>query len=313
MRAFLIRRLATFVPTLLLITLMVFGLQQIVPGGPAEAIAGAGSTQESIDEINRQLGLDRPLVEQYTSWIGSLVRGDLGTSYFSREPVDTLLARRLEPTVLVVVSALVLALVIGGGAGLWAAARRRHLDGRSVLAVSGIGLAVPDFWLATIAAGFIGLDLALLPAVGYTPLGDDWVQTIRSIVLPVLVLSFATGALVCRHVRSAVGQALDSAHIRTAWAMGLSPRQVYLGDALRSAAPAVVTLLPLLVATLVGASVVVENVFAIPGLGSLVVQSVDNRDYATLQGAVLLMALLVLVLNFVADLVLARLDRRVAA
>lgn len=310
MKAFIARRLLSFVPTLVLITFLVFALQLIIPGGPAEAIAGAGSSQESIDRINAELGLDRPIVVQYGSWVAGLLQGDLGASYFTREPVSELLLRRMEPTAMLVVFALVFALLIGGGAGIWAAIRRRRADGRIVLALSGIGLSVPDFWLATLAAGFLGLKLGWFPAVGYTPLDDSVAEALHSLVLPVLVLSLATGAVVCRHVRSAMTQALDSAHVRTSWAMGISPTKVYFGDALRSAAPAVITLLPLLVATLVGASVVVENVFAIPGIGSLTVEAVDNRDFATLQGAVLTMAVLVLVLNFAADMVLARLDRR---
>lgn len=310
MRLFILRRTAFFLPTLVVITFIVFALQLVIPGGPAEAIAGAGSSRESIDAINEDLGLDRPLAVQYGSWVSGVLQGDLGSSYFSREPVRELLVRRMEPTALLVGSALVLALLIGGGAGIWAAIRRARRDGRLILSASGIGLAVPDFWLATLAGGFIGLDLGLLPAVGYTSLAEGAGQTFRSLVLPVLVLSFATGAVVCRHVRSAMVQALDSPHIRTAWAMGVPRTRIYLGDALRSAAPSVITLLPLLVATLVGASVIVEHVFAIPGIGSLTVESVDNRDYATLQGAVLTMAVMVLVLNFVADLALARLDRR---
>jgi peptide/nickel transport system permease protein len=310
MKSALIRRAIALVPTLFVVTVAVFSLRALIPGGPAQAILGTNATPQAIGVLNRQLGLDRPLVSQYFSWIGGIFQGHLGTSYQSREPVSTVIAQRLNPTLELVLGSLVVALVFGSIIGIWSAIHHQDIGGRFVLGATGLGLSVPDFWLATIASGLFGLSLKVLPAVGYTPLSQGVSSNIRSLILPIAVLSLSSGAFFARHLQSSMVAALRSPYTRTAWAMGLKPREVYWTYGVRNSLGPVITFLPLVVAGLVGASVIVETVFAIPGISSEIVAATTARDYAVLQVIVLFLALTVVVLNFLADLALGFIDPR---
>jgi len=309
----LIRRLLTAIPTLLLVAVIVFAMRLIIPGGPEAAIAGENATPEVLANIRHQLGLDKPLPIQFWDWLVAVFRGDLGTSTSTHEPVRKILFERLPATTELVLGTIVLALLVGGAAGVWAAIHRHRADGKITFALAGFALSVPDFWLATLGAGLFGLSLDWVPAVGYTPITEDLGENIRSVILPVLILTTTTGALICRHIRSAMSRELVSVHVRTAWALGLRPIRVYLGDAMRASLGPIITYVPLAIAGLVGAAVVVENVFNIPGLGTAIVQAVDNRDYPTLQGIVFVLAVMVIVLNLLADLAHALMDPRARA
>ena len=310
MKLALLRRLIALIPTLFIVGVAVFSLRVLIPGGPAEAILGTNATPSSIDALDRQLGLNRPLVSQFFSWLNGVLHWNFGDSYFSQQPVTTVIAQRLSPTLELVIGALIVALVVGGAIGIWAAIHYQDAAGRIALGATGIGLSVPDFWLATIASGVFGVSLKWLPAVGYTPLSQGIGANLKSVILPILVLSLASGALLARHLHSSVVAALRSPYVRTAWAMGLKPRQVYWTYAIRNSLGPTITFLPLVVASLVGSSVIVEIVFAINGLASAIVQSISDRDYAVLQAVVLLLAVTVVVLNFLADLALAFIDPR---
>lgn len=306
----LVRRLIALPLTLLLLTFIVFLLQALIPGGPAQAIGGTNATPSELAAISRTLGLNHPFMVRYWSFVVGALHGSLGTSYATRQPVTSVISHRLTPTVELVVGTFLLATVIGGAIGVWSAIRRTKPDGRIVLALTGIGLAVPEFWLAGVAAGILGLYLKLVPAVGFVPPSAGPWSNLHSVILPIGVLSLASGALVCRQTRSAMGTELQSPHVRSAWAMGLSPRRVYAEYALRNALAPLVTYLPLVVAGLVGATVVVEDVFNIPGIGSAIVAAIQGRDYPTLQGITLCLAVLVVALNLIADLLLMALDPR---
>jgi peptide/nickel transport system permease protein len=305
------RRVIALVPTLLLSSIVVFALRSLIPGGPADAIVGSNASGQAIAAINRRLGLDHPIVVQYLNWLGGLFQGRFGSSYVTGSSVATLISERVGPSLELVIGALAIALIAGGIVGIAAAVNRHHFAGRAVLSLSALGLSLPDFWVATIAAGLFGLTLRLVPAVGFTPLAAGLGANLHSLLLPVLVLAIPTSALVTRLVHSGMVQALESPYIRTAWAMGIQARQVYLRCALRNAVSAVITFLPLAFAGLVGASVVVEAVFDIPGLGSEIVLAAQSRDYATLQTIVLMMALLVILLNCAADITVAAMDPRI--
>jgi len=310
MRAIILRRLATSVPTIILSTMLVFALRYLMPGGPVQAMLGGGTgqyTPAQIAAIEARLGLNAPVPVQYWRWLTEVARGNLGTSYYSQQPVTSVLAPRVVPSVELIVGALLVSVAVGGGLGLLAAVRRGRLSGRAIQLGTGLGLSVPDFWLAAVGAGVFGLMLNIVPAVGFTPLSQSIGGNIDTLVLPVLVLSVVTGSFLARHVASAMSAALDSPYIRTAWAMGLPPRTIYLNCALRNAVAPVITFLPLAVTALVGGTVLVENIFAIPGLGTEIVTSVSNEDYPV----VLIVGVLVAVLNLLADIGLALFDPRI--
>ncbi|MCO5089508.1 ABC transporter permease [Bosea sp. (in: a-proteobacteria)] len=302
----------TFVPTLLIGSFIVFFLQHLVPGGPAAALLGGGDiTPEAVEAVNERLGLNRPLFVQYVDWLMHVVRGDLGVSFRDQERVSRFIIQRLEPTLLLVGGALLVALIVGGTLGIWAALRKEHWDGRAVQTLTGVGLSVPNFWLGTLAVGFFGVYLAVIPVGGYVPLSAGMPASLHSVIAPILVMSMISTVMVARHLRSSMTLVLESVHLRTAQAMGLRPHEIYLNYALRIAVAPLITFLPLVVSQLVGSTVVAERIFNIPGLGSGIVQAVNNRDYPTIQGVILVILCAVTVLNLAADLALNALDPRI--
>lgn len=310
-----LRRLATSIPTVFASTVLVFALRYLLPGGPVEAMLGGSSGAQvspaQIAAIKARLGLNASVPVQYWHWLTGVLHGNLGTSYYSQEPVTTVLGQRVVPSLELIIGALVVSTLVGGGLGIVSAVKRARPTGRVILLGTGLGLSVPDFWLATIAAGVFGLTLNIFPAVGFTPLSQDVGANLHSLTLPVLVLSIVTGCFLARHISSAMTGALESPYIRTAWAMGLPGRTVYLNCALRNAVGPVITFIPLAFAALVGGTVLVETIFAIPGLGTEIVSSVTNEDFPVVQGIVLLVGVLVAVLNLLADLLLAVIDPRI--
>jgi peptide/nickel transport system permease protein len=313
------RRVITSLVTIWGCTVLVFAFRYLLPGGPAQVmIGGTGgggdfgtTTAHSLKVLEHRLGLDRPLVTQYFSWLNGLIHGNLGTSYYSQEPVTTVLKQRLVPSLQLIIGALIVILVLAFVFGIYAAIRNDRAGGRAVIAISGLGVSVPDFWVGTIAAGVLGLELHIFPAVGYTPLSGGLWANLHSIILPVLILSIVGGAFMIRHLHSSMTAALRSPYIRTAWAMGLPPRQVYLNCALRNALGPVLTFVPFIVFGLIGGTVLVEYIFNIPGEGSEILSSVSNQDYPVIQAIVLLVAVIVGVLNILADVAYALVDPRV--
>jgi peptide/nickel transport system permease protein len=310
----ILRRLATSIPTIIVSTILVFALRYLLPGGPVEAMLGGGTGQytgKQIAAIEARLGLNAPVPVQYWHWLTGVLHGNLGTSYYSQQPVTTVIAPRVIPSLELIIGALIVSTIAGGGLGILAAVKRGHPTGKTVQLGTGLGLSIPDFWLATVAAGVLGLTLNIFPAVGFTPISQSLTGNIHTLILPVLVLSVVTGSFLARHVSSAMAGALDSPYIRSAWAMGLPPRKIYLNCALRNAVAPVITFIPLAFTALVGGTVLVENIFDIPGLGTEIVSSVSNEDYPIVQAIVLLVGVLVAVLNLLADIGLAFSDPRI--
>jgi peptide/nickel transport system permease protein len=314
MTTIILRRLATSIPTIFVSTILVFALRYLLPGGPVEAMLGGGTgqyTASQIAAIEARLGLNAPVPVQYWHWLTGVLHGNLGTSYYSQQPVSTVIGPRVIPSLELIVGALIVSTVAGGGLGMLAAVKRGHPTGKAIQLASGLGLSIPDFWLAAVAAGVLGLTWDIFPAVGFTPISQSLSGNIDTLTLPVLVLSVVTGSFLARHVSSAMAGTLDSPYIRTAWAMGLPPRKIYLNCALRNAVAPVITFIPLAFTALVGGTVLVENIFAIPGLGTEIVSSVSNEDYPVVQAIVLLVGVLVAVLNLLADIGLALFDPRI--
>ncbi len=321
MRKMILRRVGTSALTIVGCSILVFVLRYLLPGGPVQDMlggsgqsgAGGGGTVPltEIRALESRLGLNHPVWVQYWDWVAGIFHGDFGRSYYSDEPVRTVLLQRLGPSLELILGALAIAVIVGGGLGIYSAIRRETSGGRAVLALSGLGLSVPDFWLATIAAGFLGLKLRIFPPIW--PAGPDpsVVASIRYVILPVLLLSIVAGAFICRQLHSSMADTLRSPYIRTAWATGLPPRTIYLNYALRNAVGPVVTLIPLTFAALVSGTVLVEYIFNIPGLGSEIVTAVINLDYPVVQATVLLLAIVVAILNLFADIGLGLLDPRI--
>lgn len=306
----LVFRVLGVVPAVVVASLVVFLLERLIPGGPAEALAGPGATQASLAALNRQLGLDHPIYVLYWNWVTGVVHGDFGTSYAGGQPVAAVIGPRIEPTVEIVLLSLVISLVVGVVVGVVAAAHQDNKAMRTIFSASAFGIAIPDFWFASLLVGVFALVLHVTPATGFSPFGVGLADNLRSVILPVVTLSVINAAIIARQTRGAMLDVLAAPHVRAARAAGLSGRRIVWRYALAAAAPPVITLIPLLVAGLVGGSVVVENVMNIPGVGTGIVQAVTNRDYPTLQAIVLLMAVVVIVLNLVADLVSAGVDPR---
>jgi peptide/nickel transport system permease protein len=305
----------TSIPTILLSTVLIFALRFLLPGGPVQAMLGGGAegeiTPEQIVALKQRFGLDAPVPVQYWRWLTGLLHGDMGVSYYSQQPVTTVLGDRVLPSLELIVGSLLVSIVIGLVLGIVAAVRRTRTSGKTVRIVTGLGIAIPDFWLGAIAAGTLGLGLGIFPAVGFTAMSESLGRNLYTLTLPVLVLAVVTGSFLARHISSAMSAALDSPYIRTAWAMGLPSRTIYLNCALRNALGPVITFIPLAFAGLVGGTVLVEIIFAIPGLGTEIMRSVTSQDYPVVQGIVLLVGVLVAVLNLLADILLAVIDPRI--
>ena len=302
MLEFLIRRLATVIPTLVFVSMLIFGLQQLLPGDPAMILAGEDQSPELIAQLREQLHLDEPLPVRYAYWVGGVLQGDLGESVRTKEPVLQLIAQKLPVTIQLAVMAMLVALVIGIPAGVIAAVKRDTAwdHGATVFALG--GLSVPNFWLGILLIMLFSVQLGWLPASGYVSPFEDLRANLASMVMPAFVLGTGIAAVLMRHTRSAMLQVMAADYVRTARAKGLSERVVVLRHALRNALTPVITLGALELGALLSGAVLTEQVFTIPGFGKLIVDAVFNRDYAVVQGVVLVTATAYVVLNLLADL-----------
>ena len=302
MRGHLANRLLQVIPTILVVSVLVFALQQLMPGDPAVVLAGEERGDPVVlAQIRAELWLDRSIPVQYLHWIGGVLHGDLGFSWRIRQPVAALVAEKLPVTLQLGAMAFVIALCIGVPMGILSAAQRnRPLDYIANL-VGLAGLSTPNFWLGIMLILLVSVKLGWLPPSGYVPLSEDWRQSLATTIMPAFVLGNSIAAILMRHTRSAMLGALDQDYIRTARAKGLREWTVVLRHAFRNALVPVVTLGALELGTLLSGAVLTEQVFSIPGFGKLVVDAVFNRDYPVVQGVVLVTAGLFILLNLLAD------------
>lgn len=305
-----LRRTATLVASLVVSSMLVFVFMALLPGDPARVALGVNASEASVAQLRREFGLDEPLVSQYLSWMGGFLRFDLGNSYVSRVPIAPQIVDRLQVTLWLVVCAMVLALVIAVPFGTVMALRHRKPSGLVLSAISQVGVAVPAFLAGILLVTIFAVKLQWLPANGWTPPNEDPAQFLRQLVLPVLSLGLVQGAVLTRYVRSAILDVQREDYIRTARAKGLGSLQALRRHGFRNAAIPVVTVLALQLATLLIGAVVVERVFVIPGLGSLLLDQVANRDLIFVQDIVMLLVLAVLLVNFVVDLLYLVIDPR---
>jgi peptide/nickel transport system permease protein len=305
-----LRRLIATVPVLLLVTAGVFALLHLTPGDPIDAMMAESADPTAKASLRAELGLDRPLGVQYLAWMGRLLRGDLGRSIRNGEPVLENVGRRLRPSLQLALLAMAISLLIAFPVGVVAAVRHNTAVDRASTAFALFGICMPNFLLALLLIFLFGVTLRWLPISGYVDPAEELMDGLRSLVLPALTLGLALAAVVTRTLRSSMLEALTEDYVRTARAKGLSEWRVMRGHVLRNALIPVVTVLGLQLGTLIGGAVITEYVFALPGVGRLVVDAVFARDYPLVQGVVLLIALGFIASNLLVDLLYGVIDPR---
>lgn len=306
--AYVLRRLVGTLPVMFGITLIVFFMIHLVPGDPARTLLGIRATDSSVAALHKAFGLDKPVWQQYLDFLGRLAHGDLGTSFFYNTDVRGLVAGRLPATLWLLVAATVLSLLISVPLAVLAASRRGGTADQVIRAVPLVGLGMPAFWLGILLILFFSLKLKLFPVSGF---GDSTLAHVQSIFLPGLTIALALTPILIRSLRTSMIAVLDSDYVVTARAKGLTPQRVIVGHTLRNAAVSSVTVLGVNIAYLVGSTLVIERVFALPGLGTLMLEAIFNRDFAVVQAVTLVFAVMVVAVNLLTDVAHAALDPRV--
>ena len=312
MFGYVIRRLLETIPVMFVVALFVFLMLRLSPGDPAAVIAGDYATAEDVERIRERLGLNEPIYVQFVQWIGSLLQGDLGTSIFNQLPVTTLIAQRIEPTIMLALTTIIFSILVAVPLGTIAAWRAGSLIDRFVMLFSVAGFSVPVFVLGYILVYVLALELKVLPVQGYKSIADHGViQFARHMVLPTLTLSVIFIALIARMTRASVLEVLQEDYVRTARAKGQSEFKILMHHALRNAAVPIVTVIGIGIALLIGGVVVTESVYNIPGLGRLVLDAVLARDYPIIQGLILFFSFIYIVINLLIDLSYTFFDPRI--
>lgn len=305
--------LARFVLSMFAATIAVFALMRVLPGDPAAIAAGENATEEVVASLARQFGTDRPLALQYWDWFSGIWCGDFGVSYVTRTDISPLVADKMQVSLILVTLAMVLALAIAIPAGSIAAVRHSKPSGVLISVASQLGIAVPGFLLGIVLVSFFALRLGWLPANGWVSPGEDFGAFVSRLVLPVVALAGVQSAILARYVRSAVLEVMHEDYLRTARAKGLSPLRALLRHGLRNAAIPVLTVTSVQFSALIIGAVVIERVFVIPGLGSMLLSAVGNRDLLTVQSVVMVLVAITLVANLLVDVLYTVLDPRIRA
>lgn len=311
MALFLVKRLITLVATLVGTSVAVFLVLDVLPGNAAQLLLGPDASPEAVAALAAKLGLDQGAPTRYLNWITGLLTGDLGTSYAYDTPVGELIAQRLAVTVPLAVMAMALTVALALAAGVYAASRHRRAGDWGVMGLTQLGIAIPNFWFAILLILLFSVHLRWFSAGGFPGWEDSLLEGLKALLLPALSLAVVQAAILARITRSSVLEVLREDFVRTARAKGVSPRGVLWGHALRNAMIPVVTVMGLQFAELLAGTIVVESVFQLPGLGRLVFQSIANRDLVVVRNCVMLLAAMVVLVNFAVDLLYAAIDPRV--
>ncbi len=310
MAVLLVRRLATTLLTLWAATVVVFVVLELLPGDPASVILGTGARADTLAALRAQLGLDRPPLERYFVWVGGLVRGELGASYTYGVPVAQLIAERSVVSLPLALLAIVLSTAIAIPVGVFAASRRGHFSDTAVMGITQLGVAVPNFWFAMLLVLLFAVWLGWVPAGGFPGWDAGWWPALRSLLVPAVALALPQAAILARLTRSAVLEALNEDYVRTARAKGLTRREAVWQHAVPNALIPVVTIMGLQFSFLVAGTIIIENVFSLPGIGRLTFQAIAQRDLTVVRDLVVVIAALVIIVNFVVDLLYLWLDPR---
>ncbi|MBV8623591.1 MAG: ABC transporter permease [Herbaspirillum sp.] len=308
----LLQRLLLSIPTLILVSMVVFSLLAVLPGDPVAAILGMEATPEAAAALRLKLGLDDPLLVQYARWLWAVLHGDLGRSFIDNTPVAEALWQRLPVTIELAFGSFLVALVIAVPAGILSAARPRGWANAIGTLIALFGMSVPHFWLGMMFIILFAVKLGWLPASGFVPLTQDWQANLVAMVMPMVVTGLRESAILMRMVRSSLLEVLNEDYIRTAFSKGLRDWQVVLGHALRNALIPVVTASGLMVSGMLGGLVITESIFGIPGMGKMIVDAIFQRDYVTVQAGVLAATVMVVMVNLCVDLLYSVIDPRIA-
>ncbi len=311
MLAYTVRRVLATIPVMAVVALFVFSLLYIAPGDPAAIIAGDQATPADVDRIRAGLGLDRPFLIRFGEWLWNVLNGDLGVSIFTNLPVTRMIGQRLEPTISLMLLTLILSISIAVPLGVVAAWKHGSLLDRAIMMFAVFGFSVPVFVVGYLLAYVFALELDWFPVQGYTPISRGFGPWLHNLVLPAVALGGVYIALIARITRATMLEVLSQDYVRTAKAKGVGSRSVLFLHALKNAAVPIVTVIGIGVALLIGGAVVTESVFAIPGLGRLVVDAILRRDYPVIQGVVLLFSFVYVLVNLLIDLIYTVLDPRI--
>ncbi len=311
MLAYIIRRLASTVLVMGIVAVFVFLLLHLSPGDPAAIIAGDNATQDQIDAIRQRLGLDDPLPVQFFRWLSAVLQGDLGISIFSNEPVLTLIGQRVEPTLSLALTTLLVAVTLAVSFGVLAAWKVGTWIDRALMVVSVIGFSVPVFVVGYLLIYVFSINLRWLPVQGYSPIDQGLGPWIERLILPSIALGLAYVALIARITRTSMLDVLAEDYIRTAKAKGVATQSVLLKHALKNAGVPIITVIGIGVALLIGGVVITETVFNIPGVGRLVVDAISKRDYPIIQGVILIFSGVYVLVNLLVDMSYTLLDPRI--
>lgn len=311
MNTFILKRLAQAIPVMLIVAILTFVLMKLLPGDPAVLIAGDGATPEAIAQIRTELGLDKPLLVQLGVWLTDLVQGDLGRSIFLSQPVTDAILERLPVTFSLAFVAFVITVPIGITIGILAAYWRDSWLDTAVMSLALLGVSVPNFWLAIVGVLIFSVNLGWLPSAGYVEFGDDPVGWLHSLIMPASVLALFQIGYLARMTRSEMLEVLDQDYIRTARAKGVSEFTTITKHAFRNALVSVLTVAGYIFSLLIGGSVVIEQIFAMPGIGRLLVQAIVARDLPVVQGTMLFLGFMFVAINVAIDILYTMVDRRV--
>ena len=311
MRSYLFRRLFGMLVVVFLVLTIAFIIVRLAPGDPAALMLGPEASPEDVVQLRERLGLDRPIMAQYLTFIGNALQGDLGESIFFKQSVLKTLAQRAEPTVFLSLFSLLIAVVIAMPIGIYAAYRRGSFLDQSSISLAMLAASVPSFWTGLLVQRYIATELGWFPASGYGGPDADFLERMRHLILPSIVLGIVNSALILRFTRASMLDILGEDYVRTARSKGMSEQRVVLRHALKNAAIPIITVVGLTFALLVSGAVVTERVFNIPGMGNLVVNAVLRRDYPVIQGTLIVVAVLYVLINLITDLLYLLVDKRV--
>jgi peptide/nickel transport system permease protein len=311
MFAYAIRRILATIPVMAIVALIVFSLLYLAPGDPAAIIAGDQATPADVERIRISLGLDRPFIVRFGDWVWQVLHGNLGTSIFTNLPVTHMIAQRVQPTVSLLILTLTFSICLSIPMGVVAAWKQGRTVDRTVMVIAVLGFSVPVFVVGYVLAYTFALQLDWLPVQGYTPIEDGVIPWLRNLVLPTITLGLAFIALQARITRATMVDVLSQDYVRTAKAKGVDQRELLFVHALKNAAVPIVTIIGLGFAGLLGGTVITESVFAIPGVGRLVVDAILRRDYPVIQGVVLIVSFLYVLVNLAVDLLYTVFDPRI--
>ncbi|HWQ59429.1 MAG TPA: ABC transporter permease [Clostridia bacterium] len=307
-----LKRIVSAIPTLLVVAVLIFFLIRMIPGNPAQIMLSEDATAEEVAAMEVKLGLDKPVIVQFGIWLADAARGDLGNSVYYNRPVLEIIGERLEPTMLLVVYAMVIAMLLGLLLGVIAAINRNRLADKLCMVLSIVGISMPGFWLGLNLVILLAVKNPILPSVGYVTVAEGGMsEALRYLTLPALALGLQRSASIARVTRSSMLDVLNNDYIRTARSKGLPERKVIYVHALKNAANQILTQAGISIAHLMGGSVVIEKLFNIPGIGRLAFDSISRRDYPTIQGHILFVAAVYVLVNLAIDLLYKVFDPRI--